>query len=229
MTPRGVLVTFEGGEGSGKSTQLALLAARIRASGREVVTAREPGGTALGDALRPLTRKPAVARRIYSVLTGDGHWSGLTPTAELFLFEAARSQLASEVVEPSLDGGALVILDRYIDSTLAYQGYGRGIDLQTIRTLNSIATRGRYPDLTMLLDVDVGTGLARKLGEIGRDAIGNEHRKFHERVRAGYLELAASEPRRWAVLDATLAPDLLAERVWKAVEPLLSPTNPSRT
>ena len=139
----------------------------------------------------------------------------------MFLFEAARAQLVSEVVEPGLSRGAIVILDRFADSTVAYQGYARGIDLGAIRTLNEIATRGHSPDLTVLLDIDVQIGLDRKLGEFGRDAIGKEHRAFHERVRAGYLALAAAETQRWVVLDAALPPDTLANQIWKAVAPLL--------
>jgi dTMP kinase len=201
---RGLLITFEGGEGSGKSTQVAHLARRLRTEGWEVVTAREPGGTELGERVRAITRDPAA------------------PLAELFLFEAARAQLVTELVRPALAASAIVILDRYADSTLAYQGYGRGLDLGMLRQVNAIATGGLTPDLTFLLDLDVDEGLQRKLGEIGHDAIGREHRAFHERVRAGYLTLAAAEPERWLVLDAALPPDVLAERVWAAVQQRLA-------
>ena len=196
---RGLLITFEGGEGTGKSTQAARLTARLRAGGSSVVSAREPGGTEVGERIRAVTREPA------------------SPLAELFLFEAARAQLVAEVIEPALAAGAVVILDRFTDSTLAYQGHGRGLDLATIVELNAVATHGIRPDLTLLLDLDVDTGLARKLGEIGHDAIGKEHRDFHERVRSGYLELAAAEPQRWVVLDGTLPPQELQESVWEAV------------
>jgi dTMP kinase len=196
----GFLITLEGGEGSGKSTQIDLLASRLRASGYETRTAREPGATVLGERVRELTRQIPAA-----------------PLAELFLFEAARAQLVVDVLVPTLASGAVVILDRFSDSTLAYQGYGRGLDPDEIRRVNEIATRGVRPALTILLDLDVVTGLARKLGEIGQDAIGKEHRDFHERVRSGYLAMAGQEPERWVVLDATLPPDLLAERIWEAV------------
>ncbi len=196
----GLLITFEGGEGGGKSTQVAHLAGNLRAAGRSVLTAREPGGTELGERVREITRDPA------------------TPLAELFLFEAARAQLVAEVVRPALMAGAAVILDRYADSTLAYQGYGRGLDLAQLRQANAIATSGLTPDLTFLLDIDVERGLQRKLGEIGHDAIGREHRDFHQRVRNGYLTLAAAEIERWAVLDATQPPDEIAARVWAVVQ-----------
>jgi len=197
---KGFLITFEGGEGTGKSTQVALLAGRLRAAGLEVRTAREPGGTALGERIREVTRQQAVAS-----------------LAELFLFEAARAQLVVDLLVPSLASGAAVILDRFFDSTLAYQGYGRGLDVSEVRWVNAIATRGVIPDLTILLDLDVDCGLSRKLGEIGQDAIGKEHRNFHERVRAGYLAMAAEEPQRWAVLDASLPQQELSERVWDVV------------
>jgi dTMP kinase len=217
----GLFITFEGGEGTGKSTQTTKLAARIREAGREVYSAREPGGTDLGDMLRPITRKPAWARRFFSEITSEEHWSGLTPLAELFLYEAARAQLTHELIERRLIEGATVILDRYTDSTLAYQGYGRGIPPEVIRTINDIATRGSSPNLTILLDLEVERGLARKLGEIGQDAIGHEHRDFHQRVRDGYLEMARAEPDRWVVLDAELPPEELSERIWEIVKPRL--------
>jgi dTMP kinase len=196
----GFLITFEGGEGSGKSTQVALLAARLRGGGFETRTAREPGETLLGERVRELTRQFPAA-----------------PLAELFLFEAARSQLVVDVLVPSLASGAIVILDRFSDSTFAYQGYGRGLDLDEIQRVNGIATRGVRANLTILLDLDVDSGLARKLGEIGQDSIGKEHREFHERVRAGYLTMARAEPNRWVILDAGVPPEDLAERVWEAV------------
>jgi dTMP kinase len=197
----GFLITLEGGEGSGKSTQIDLLASRLRKRGFDTRTAREPGATALGERVRELTRQIPAA-----------------PLAELFLFEAARAQLVVDVLVPILASGAIVILDRFFDSTLAYQGYGRGLDPDEIQRVNEIATRGVYPDLTILLDLDVDTGLARKLGEIGQDAIGKEHRDFHERVRSGYLKMAGQEPDRWVVLDATLSPARLSERIWETVQ-----------
>jgi dTMP kinase len=200
---RGLLITLEGGEGAGKSTQAALLVQRFHAEGMHAITSREPGGTTLGERVRELTRDPAA------------------PMAELFLFEAARTQLVAEVLAPQLAIGTNVVLDRFTDSTLAYQGYGRGIDLDVIGSLNRIATGACVPDMTILLDLDVRAGLDRKLGEIGRDAIGKEHRAFHERVRAGYHSLAATEPGRWVTLDASLPPDSLADRIWDRVATLV--------
>lgn len=200
----GLLITFEGGEGSGKTTQVARLADRLRASGQRVLTGREPGGTELGECVRAITRDPAV------------------PIAELFLFEAARAQLISELVQPGLTAGAVVLLDRYTDSTLAYQGYGRGLELSQILQANAIATGGIVPDMTFLLDIDVERGLARKRGEIGHDAIGGEHREFHERVRGGYRALAAAEPQRWTVLDASEPPEVLEACIWETVQTLLT-------
>jgi dTMP kinase len=215
----GLFVTFEGGDGAGKSTQIAALAERLRAGGYEVLTAREPGGTPIGEQLRAVMRKPALARRFFRQLTQDTQWSRLEPMAELFLFEAARVQLVAELVRPALEHGAVVLLDRFTDSTLAYQGYGRGIDLASIRSVNALATENLRPDLTLLLDLDVELGLARNADERGRDAIGQEARAFHERVRAGYLALAVGEPDRWVVLDGSLPPEQLGEQIWNVVTP----------
>jgi dTMP kinase len=165
----------------------------------------------LGERIRELIRDPAA------------------PIAELFLFEAARAQLVQESIEPALERGEVVILDRFADSTVAYQGYGRRLDVAEIKRVNAFATRGIVPDLTILLDLDVGCGLARKLGEIGQDAIGREHREFHERVRAGYLEMAAAEPERWVMLDAALPQVELAERVLEVVSSRLPQTEVQRT
>jgi dTMP kinase len=199
----GLLITLEGGEGAGKSSQAAQLGARLREIQRRVIITREPGGTDLGEGIRALTREPA------------------GPLAELFLFEAARAQLVSEVLRPALAAGNIVVLDRYTDSTLAYQGYGREIPLDQIRALNKVATGGLMPDLTLLLDIDVERGLARKLGEIGQDSIGHEHRAFHERVRDGYRALAAAEPQRWTVMDASRPAAEIADAIWDRVRRLL--------
>lgn len=225
--PGGCFVSFEGGEGSGKSTQSRLLAERVAALGSEVVSTREPGGTQLGEVARALTRKPAIFRRFHRVLTGV-NWQDTDPLAELFLMSAARAQLVGQVILPSLSRGAVVICDRFDDSTLAYQGYGRGLDLDTLRTVNAIATRGLRPALTVLIDVAPELGLQRKRGEVGRDAIGGEALPFHRRVREGYLELAAAEPDRWLLLDGTQRPEMLANDIWKRVQALLPPT-PSST
>ena len=197
MSENGLLVTFEGGEGSGKSTQAALLSRRLESEGRGVLQLREPGGTPLGEELRRLL----LQRR-----------SAIAAEAELLLFLAARAELVRDLIRPALDEGKVVVCDRFSDSTIAYQGYGRGLDLAAVRALDTFATGGLVPDLTVLLDLPVAAGRARKPGE--RDAIEAEGIAFHEHVRQGYLALAAEEPRRWLALDATLDADSIAAQVW---------------
>jgi dTMP kinase len=182
----GLFITFEGGEGSGKSTQVELLARRLETAGRRVLKLREPGGTPLGEELRQLL----LHRR-----------ADISPQAELLLFLAARAELVRAVIRPALAEGTIVICDRFSDSTLAYQGYGRGIDLDQVRKLNDSATGGLKPDLTVLLDLPVEAGRSRKQRD--EDAFQGEDDTFHERVRQGYLALARQEPDRWLVLDAT--------------------------
>lgn len=203
---RGLLVTLEGGEGAGKSTQIARLAERARARGVEVLTCREPGGTPLGERLR-------------EALFGlDG---APTALAELLTFSAARAELVATVMRPALERGALVLCDRFTDSTLAYQGYGRGLDVATIAAVNAAATGGLAPDLTLLLDLDPAAGRARG-AEGGTDYLEREALAFHERVRAGFRELAAREPGRWRVIDATMGLDAVTDAAWSAVEALLA-------
>jgi dTMP kinase len=225
-TQRGLFVTFEGGEGSGKTTQSELLTKYLEAQGRRVLRLREPGGTPLGEELR-------------RILLASG---SLAPKAELLLFLAARAELVEKVIKPALAGGVWVICDRFIDSTAAYQGYGRGIDLQLIRTLNEAVIDGCLPDLTVLLDIDPDGGLSRARAGAGGDAIeghwqaglltqpsggaggrrvGGRDKAFHRRVRKGYLALAKAEPGRWLVLDATLPPHELAQAVATRAQALL--------
>ena len=201
----GLFISFEGGEGSGKSTQAERLARRLRAHHCQVLLTYEPGGTALGNELRDLLKSnPRVA---------------LSAGAELLLFAAARSQLTQEVILPALDKGVCVICDRYMDSTTAYQGYGRGLPLDTVETVNRFATHGLQPDLVFLLDMQPDESLERK--RLPRDRIEDEGSSFHKRVRAGYLEMAAREPKRWLVVDAALQPDEVEQRIWSRIEPLL--------
>jgi len=183
-----MFITLEGPEGSGKTSHLPDLADFLREDGWNVLTTREPGGTAIGDQVRQV------------LMRTDN--TAMNPRTETLLFLAARAQLVNEVIRPALAAGTVVISDRYGDSTLAYQGYGHGNDLDTIRQMLAFATGGLTPDLTVLLDVDPAVGLRRKktVGEWNRmDAYQLE---FHQRVRAGYLELARQELRRWVVLDA---------------------------
>jgi dTMP kinase len=183
-------VTFEGIEGCGKTTQAHRLA---RTLGPSALLTQEPGGTALGRAIRALLLE----------VTG----AGMSPEAEVLLFFADRAQHVAEVVRPALAAGKVVISDRYTDSSMAYQGYGRGIDLELIRVVARAATGGLTPELTVFIDVPVDVGLAR-VGKRGRhDRLESEVREFHERVREGYHALAAAEPARWATIDGEAPPE----------------------
>jgi dTMP kinase len=190
-----MFVSFEGLDGSGKSTQVERLRAALEAEGREVVTAREPGGTALGERIREL------------VLHGDE----MTPWAEALLYAAARAELVAEVVEPALARGADVLLDRYLDSSVAYQGVGRGLGLDEVLELNLLAVGGRVPERTFVLTVDAGTSL----GRVGArpDRIERAAAEFHQQVAAAYEQLAALFPERVVLLDGTLDADTIAERI----------------
>ena len=204
----GLFVTFEGGEGTGKSTQIARLAARLRARGLEPVITREPGGTPLAEGIRALLLDAA---------------SSPGPLAEAFLMEAARAELVAGVIRPALAAGRVVLCDRFDDSTLAYQGAGRGLDLELLRGWNRAATGGLVPGLTLLFDLDPAAGLARRAGAAGSpNRLDREPPDFHARVRARYLELALAEPARFVVLDASLPAANLESRVWEAVEPRLA-------
>jgi len=189
-SPRGRFVTFEGLDGCGKSTQLEKLAVVLRNSGIPVITTREPGGTATGEKIRNVLLDSATA--------------GLSPFAELALMFASRAQHIKEVIQPGLAHGSVVLCDRFTDSTVAYQGYGRGLDLASLRTLDARARDGLFPGLTFLLDCPVAVGLARARGRAGgEDRFERETVAFHERVRNGFLALAAAEPARFCVVDTT--------------------------
>lgn len=184
-----MLITLEGPDGSGKTTQARLLARWLQEQGYPVTLLREPGGTAIGERIREVLHDPA--------------HTGMSPWTEAFLYCAARAQLVAEVIRPALAAGQTVLCDRYADSTLAYQGYGRGLDLEALRLVLHLATGGLTPDLTFCLDILPEEGLARRQrggGEWNR--LDQETVEFHRRVRAGYLELAGREPRRWIVVDA---------------------------
>jgi len=202
----GLFITFEGGEGSGKSTQIARLAARQRALGLDPLVTREPGGTALAEGIRALLLDSSAA-------------PGALP--EALLMVAARADLVSAVIRPALAAGCNVLCDRYTDSTLAYQGAGRGLETGMLEGWNAVATGGLVPDLTFLFDLDPEIGLARRASAgASTNRLDRESLPFHQRVRARYLELAASNPNRWIVLDATASHDQLESRVWEAVEGL---------
>ncbi len=192
-----MFITLEGPEGSGKSTQAQLLYRYLCERNKAVVLTREPGGTLLGDKLRAI------------VMFGKD--MEISPRAELLLFTAARAQLVDEIVRPALARGDIVICDRYADSTVAYQGYGRGLPIQEINAVNHFATAGLVPDLTFLLDIPPEVGLTRnREGQLATDRFETEEIDFHARIREGYLEIARSEPKRWVIVDATQP----IEKVW---------------
>lgn len=205
----GLFITFEGGDGSGKSTQIARLAARLRGLGIDVRTFREPGGVAAGDP----------GERIRDILLDPVH-EDLDVRAELLLYEAARAQLVACSYRPALAEGAVVLCDRYADSSVAYQGYGRAVlPVEEVDELNRIATGGLTPDLTLLLDVDARAGLERATGA-GADRLEAAGNEFHERVRAGYLAIAEREPQRVRLI-ARGSVDEVECAIWANVEPLL--------
>ncbi len=199
-----MFITFEGPDGSGKSTQIGRLAERLRAEGRDVLQTREPGGTTIGEQIRHVLHDLANTT--------------MQPRAELLLYSAARAQLVGEVIRPHLERGGLVLSDRFFDSSLAYQGYGHGLDLDLLRSIQTFATGGLRPDLTLFFDIEAEAGLRRRqhgAGEWNRlDAYALE---FHKRVRDGYLALANAEPARWVRLDASQSVEDLAADVWSVV------------
>lgn len=209
----GVFITFEGPEGSGKTTQSSRLAERLRSGGREVVTMREPGGTPTGEAIR-------------EILQHDSAGEPIAPETEVLLFAASRAQLVRTVLLPALERGACVVCDRFSDSTLAYQGYGRGFDVEQLIAINAFATSGIQPDVTVLLDLDVARGFERigKRNEAehrNRDRFEKEEISFHEAVRAGYLELAQRWPERFAVIRSDGDVATVEESIWAVLAPRL--------
>ena len=203
-TSPGVFVAFEGGDGAGKSTQVQLLGDALSALGLEVVLTREPGGTPAAEAMR------------HVVLTPD--FAGLDPRAEALLYAASRAEHVARLVQPALDRGAVVITDRYIDSSIAYQGVGRALGPDVVGEINLWATRSLLPHLTVLLDVDAGAGLAR-VAEPNR--IEDEPEEFHATVRAAFLSLAQGDPERYLVVAASSTREDIAAAVLARVQPLL--------
>jgi dTMP kinase len=201
-----LFITFEGGEGGGKSVQAKALYRRLSKLGVSVLMTHEPGGTPFG-------------RRI-------GRWlkwakdTDISPLTELMLFNASRAQLVAEVIKPALKSGKVVISDRFDDSTTVYQGYGRGLELAMVKSVNRAATQGLKPNLTVLLDAPVEECFARK-GDCKPDRFEQEAEAFHNKVREGYLKLAKEEPQRWLVVDASQSKSKIAEIIWQRVQPLL--------
>ena len=189
-----LFITFEGPEGSGKTTQIELLRDYLEKRGYSVLATREPGGTSIGNQVRAILLDPRNTEML--------------PASEALLFSAARAQIVNQVIQPHLAQGDIVLCDRYADSTLAYQGYGHGLDLEMLHTITAFATGGLKPDLTVYLDIDVEEGLRRKLtaheaGQAEWNRLDQQEIAFHRRVREGYLQMATREPDRWLVVDAT--------------------------
>jgi len=203
-----LFITFEGGEGSGKSVQAKALYRRLSQSAIPALLTHEPGGTPFGEQL---------ARW----LKWTDYYKDMTPLTELLLFNASRSQLVTEVIQSSLQDGKVVICDRYTASTIAYQGYGRGLDLQIVGVINNTATQGLNPDLVVLLDMPAEAGLARKTAK-RRDRFEQEDIAFHQRVREGYLKLATDDPERWLVVDASQSKAKVERIIWQRVSQMLS-------
>ncbi|MDR1775285.1 MAG: dTMP kinase [Actinomycetes bacterium] len=209
---KGLFITLEGGEGAGKSTQMRLLGQRLRERGLDVLCLREPGSSPIGEAIR-------------DVLLDPGN-TDLTPMAELMLYEAARAQMVAVVVKPALDAGRVVLCDRFADSSTAYQGAGRNLGPEPVARLNRFASAGIVPDRTILLDIPVSEGLCRaesvleNLSSGVLDRMEQEGLDFHQAVRDGFLELAALDPERVRVVDATRQPAEVAERIWAEVSDL---------
>ena len=208
-----MFITFEGPEGSGKTTQIQALYRYLQDKGYDVMLTREPGGTAIGDQIRRVLLDPENREML--------------PEAEILLFSASRAQLVGQLVRPALQRGAIVICDRYADSTMAYQGYGHGLDLESLQSITRFATGNLTPDLTVYLDIEVEEGLQRKrvAGRGDRDAWNRLDQKaiaFHDRVRQGYLALAKAEPDRWLVIDAARPREAIQRDIRERVGMLLS-------
>ena len=199
-------IVFEGGEGCGKSTQTRALYRRLSRDGFRAVLTREPGGTRLGERVRRHLKRTDETR--------------ISPLAELFLIATARAQLVSEIIRPELEKGKMVICDRFTPSTLAYQGYGRGLNTDALREVNDIATDGMSPDLIVLLDIPIEDGLGRKKSK-ERDRFESESLAFHARVRRGYLDMAKADPGRWLVVYGRLPKKVIEGTIWERVSVLL--------
>ncbi|MCX6943965.1 MAG: dTMP kinase [Opitutales bacterium] len=205
--PAGRLISFEGSEGSGKSTQLSRLAARLQAHGREVVTTREPGGTEIGEQIR-------------NIIVHNSKGDEMSAETELLLFTAARAQVVREVIAPALIRGAVVLSDRYLDSSTVYQGIGRNLAADPVAQINRFAVGNVMPTLTIVIDVPTDVSLARirqRASDLP-DRMERENIDFYRKIREGYLLLAQGLPERFAVFDGTLAPELIEKKIWATVK-----------
>jgi len=208
---RGFFITIEGGEGAGKSTQTELLVRQLQAASHQVVVTREPGGTRIGEQIRAITHNPANAE--------------MDAATEAYLMAASRAQHVREIIAPALNEGNIVVSDRYVDSSIAYQGYGRKLGEDVVTALNSLAVNGILPDMVLFLDVPYETGMARieKEGKV-KDRLDMQERDFYDRVQEGYLTLAKKFPNRY-VVDATKSIEEVASVIWKTVDEALAKRN----
>jgi dTMP kinase len=211
--PAGHFISIEGPDGSGKTHQARLLADALRERGHDVVLTREPGGTPLGD-------------RLYELLMASGG-EPIDPVADALLFNASRAQHVAKVIRPALAAGRVVISARFADSTIAYQGYGGGVDLGLLRQIIAVATGGLVPDRTLLLDLDAATGLARKTPDSHTRFETSFDLPFHLRVRAGFLEMAAAEPLRWVIVDADRSSDAVFASILDGALEIVEPSTPA--
>ena len=211
LVPQGLFITFEGSEGCGKSTQIARLAEQLRVKNpvREIILLREPGGTVLGEQIRHLLQYATDAE-------------GMAPEAELLLFSASRAQLVRKVIRPALERGAIVLCDRFADSTTVYQGVARAMNSNDVAVINDFSTGGLLPDVTILLDLDVALGRERMAARNKKvtvvDRMEQEPEKFYEDVRRGYLELASKNRKRWMLIDASGTPEEVAEQIFSQLQ-----------
>jgi dTMP kinase len=205
--PAGKLISFEGSEGSGKSTQISRLAARLQQSGREVVSTREPGGTEIGEQIR-------------NIIVHNSKGDEMCPETELLLFTAARAQVVREVIAPALERGAVVLSDRYLDSSTVYQGIGRNLAADPVSQINRFAVGNVMPDLTLVIDVPTEIGLARirRRASDLPDRMERENIDFYKKIREGYLLLARGLPDRFVVVDGTQTEDVIEKKIWAVVK-----------
>ena len=208
MTKKGKFITFEGGEGSGKSTHIERLVARLRKEGNRVQVTREPGGTEVGEQIR-------------HILQYSKQSAGMVPETELLLFCASRAQLVREVIQPALNDGRIVICDRFFDSTTVYQGVGRKINPHAVAAINNFAVGANLPDLTLVIDLDPRIGLERARGRELFDRMESQSLEFHDRVRQGYLDLSKREARRVKMIDGSQAIDAIEKQIWDLVKSVL--------
>ena len=206
---RGFFISFEGGEGAGKSIQVEILASHLHEENYSVVVTREPGGTRIGEQIRAIT---------HSQENVD-----LEPNAEAYLMAAARAQHVSQIIEPAIVAGKIVVCDRYVDSSIAYQGYGRKLGPDVIERLNELAVNGARPDLTILLSIPTDLGMKRRgKSEKFKDRLDLQQKDFYERVHTGYAQLAKKDPSRYTIVDATRSIEVIASDIWKVVKDRLN-------